>query len=94
LDKYGIKYEDLNEVEKETYKQEVFRTQNLTMGDVIENVRYMRDAVSLQLCDEEDDSKAKILKARLKNYLLLEAFLTAPEKAQKALERQMEQRVK
>ena len=91
LERYGIKYEDLNELERETYRKDQFNIKTLTVGDVLNNIRMMRDAVSLQLCDEEDPKKNAILKARLKNYILLEGFLSAPGKAQEALDRALKE---
>ena len=50
----------------------------------------MKNSIALQLSDltdvnEDSFTKDILLKARLKNYILLEAFLTAPDKAEKAL---------
>lgn len=50
----------------------------------------MKNSIALQLSDllvldEQSKEKDRLLKARLKNYLVLEAFLTSPEKAEKAL---------
>ena len=50
----------------------------------------MRDSVEQELTKTDLNSKQDLfLKARLRNYMLLEAFLSTPEKAQKALERAM-----
>ena len=89
LDELGIKYEDLNPVEKETFNQKAFDIKNFSITDVKQHVIDMKNAVALQLSDihdtEEDLEKDLILKARLKNYILLEAFLTSPDRAEKAL---------
>lgn len=89
LDELGLKYEDLNIVERETYQQAVFSVQNLSLDDVKVNIVEMKNAIAMQLCDIPDDTEHQDinckLKARLKNYLVLEAFLTVPEKAEKAL---------
>jgi hypothetical protein len=85
----GLKYEELNEQEKETYRQQNFQLQSLTAGDVLQHVRFMKDGVALQLCDVPDDTlnrdKNSKLKARLKNYIVMEAFLSTPEKAEQAI---------
>jgi len=89
LEEEGIKYEDLNPTEKETYNQKVFDIKNITIADLKQHIIDMKNSVALQLSDitdtDEDVEKDIMLKARLKNYILLEAFLTAPDKAEKAL---------
>lgn len=89
LKEQGLTYEDLNALERETYRQQVFNIKTLSLSDVIQNVIDMKNSIALQLCDIPDDTlnrdKNSKLKARLKNYLLLEAFLTSPERAEKAL---------
>jgi hypothetical protein len=89
LEEAGIKYEDLNPAEKETFNQKTFDIKNLSVADVKQHIIDMKNAVALQVSDihdtEEDLEKDLILKARLKNYILLEAFLTSPDRAEKAL---------
>lgn len=89
LEDEGIKYEDLNAVEKETFNQKAFDIKNITIADLKAHITDMKNAVALQLCDltdtDEEVEKDLILKARLKNYILLEAFLTTPDRAEKAL---------
>ena len=86
LEKQGLKYEDLNPVEKETYNAKVFDLKTLNVGDVLSHIQDMKNSIALQLTEIElSDEKDLMLKARLKNYLLLEAFLTAPERAEKAI---------
>ena len=87
LEEYGLKYEDLNIEERETYQSSYFNVKTLTVGDVRDYVTNMKNAIALQLSDlsGKDFEKNLILKARLKNYLLLETFLSAPDKAEKAL---------
>lgn len=90
LEENGIKYEDLNPQERETYSQKVFEVQSLSLGDLKDHIVNMKNSIALQLTSsmgdgEIDIRKELILKARLQNYLLLEAFLTAPEKAEKAI---------
>ena len=89
LEEEGLKYEDLNPLEKETFNQKAFDIKNISVADIKQHIIDMKNAVALQLCDihdtEEDLEKDLILKARLKNYILLEAFLTSPDRAEKAL---------
>lgn len=92
LEEYGLKYEDLNASERETYNSKVFEVKNLSITDLKEKIIDMKNSIALQLCDvlvdanDVDSIKKDFhLKARLKNYLMLEAFLTSPEKAEKAL---------
>jgi len=95
LQEYGLKYEDLNSAERETYKQSVFNIKNLSIGDLKSMIVEMKNSIALQLSDTPDtdeylDTNRK-LKARLKNYLVLEAFLTTPDKAEQALRKGLEE---
>ena len=48
----------------------------------------MKSSVSLELSNSKlGKNEDMYLKARLRNYILLEAFLETPEKAQEALDR-------
>lgn len=88
LDEQGLKYEDLNMVERETYKAMNFDVEAIASGDLKQHIVEMKNSIALQLCDvdgEKDKQKDVILKARLKNYILLDAFLNAPAKAEKAI---------
>lgn len=86
LEEYGLKFEDLNIEERETYNSSYFDIKSITLQDLKQHITDMKNAVALQLCDVASDiDKDRSLKARLKNYILLEAFLTAPEKAEQAL---------
>jgi len=88
----GLNYEDLNPEEKLTYNKSSFNLQKLTVSDVKNYVSDMKNSIALQLTDTPEESVAvrHILSARLKNYILLEAFLVRPEKAEEALNRQLE----
>ena len=47
----------------------------------------MRDSVEQELTKTGHDSKQDLfLKARLRNYMLLDAFMTTPEKAKEQIE--------
>ena len=92
LTKLGLKYEELNKLEKETLNtwMQSLRQNKLTLEQVRGYVISMRSAV------EQDLVKAKLgkrqdiyLKARLRNYMLLEAFMDSPKKAEEALERSL-----
>jgi hypothetical protein len=95
LEATGLKYEDLSPAERETFNQAVFSIKNLSIADLREYISDMKNTIALQLSEvtgseDADIEKDLVLKARLKNYILLEAFLTAPEKAEKALNKQLE----
>lgn len=106
LEKLGVKYEDLTSGEKETYKKwlSVLDTKPLTIEDLKYYIKQVKDVVSTELADCDEfvhfgpfkwvNRKHVGLKARLKNYLLLEAFLESKEKAKNTLEKQLEQRLK
>lgn|SRR3990167_3633320 len=89
LSKLGLKYENLNVAEKETLNQwlDLLSSKNLTVDDIKLYIRQMIYSVEQELTEVKHDSKQDLfLKARLRNYFLLEAFLETPEKAKRALE--------
>lgn len=97
LNKMGladIDYEDLNEAEKETVTSWIaaLEKNELTVDKVKDYLATMRASVAAELGNHlvvsfEDRIKDALLKARLRNYTLLENFLQAPDKARKAMER-------
>ena len=92
LEKYNVKYEDLSVAERETLHgwMKVLSEGKLSLDKVRAYFAAMRDAVENELTEPNlDKNKDIFLKARLRNYMLLEAFLSTPEKAKKALERAM-----
>ena len=92
LERVGLKYEDLNFDEKETLNGWMNQLQGnkLTIEDVRKNIVSMKESVEREITVVGLNTKQDtLLKARLRNYMLLEAFMTSPEKAEKALERQM-----
>lgn len=101
LDKFNLKFDDLNTAERETYMQwmQSLANKTLAVGNVKEYVEQMKDAVEAELAGYTEPKtlwefifRKRIdvyRRARLRNYLLLLAFLTGPEKAQKALERSL-----
>jgi hypothetical protein len=92
LERVGLKYEDLNFDEKETLNGWMKQLQGnkLTLEDVRKNIVSMKESVEREITVVGLNTKQDtLLKARLRNYMLLEAFMTSPEKAEQALERQM-----
>jgi len=92
LEKQGLNYEDLNHEEREVYNKANFNMKSLSVGDVKHYVSLMKNSVALQISDTpiDETNKIIILQARLKNYVLLEAFLMKPEIAEKAFRAGME----
>lgn len=89
LKKFNLKYEDLNVAEVETLTGWLTAAQesNLTTDKVRDYIRAMKHAVEEELTKYDLGSKQDLfLKARLRNYILLDAFLTSPEIARKRLE--------
>jgi hypothetical protein len=92
LKKYGLKYEDLNATEKETLNTWLVALQQgqLTIDKIKDYLKTMRDGVEQELTKIGHENKQDIfLKARLRNYMLLEAFLETPERAQKMIEKSL-----
>ena len=92
LKRYNLKYEDLDKSERETLHSwmEAIDKNKLTLEGVKSYISSMRDSVEVELTKIGHNSKEDIfLKARLRNYMLLEAFLSTPEKAKQALERSL-----
>ncbi len=103
LEKVGLKYDDLDTIGHAGEKEELNRmltslSQNqLTIEKVKTYISSMKFSVEQQLVDEPEfnyififkvlNRKQIYLKARLRNYMLLEAFLSTPEKAKEALDR-------
>jgi len=90
LEKLGLKYEDLNATERETLNSwlDALGKSQLTIESIKGYVSAMRDAVEQELAKAELNTKQDtFLKARLRNYMLLEAFLSTPEKAKAAIEK-------
>lgn len=93
LEEHGLNYEDLNPAERETYNKSNFQIKTINIGDIKNNISYMKNSIALQLCDTDGkDVNDKLLKARLKNYILLQSFLLAPEKAQEALNKRLDKK--
>lgn len=96
----GVKFDDLTTAEHDTLSQWLssLQKQELTLVDVRTYLEKMRDAVEDKLSDtpetetiflffQRPNRESVILKARLKNYMLLLAFLYSPERAKRALQK-------
>ena len=89
LKKIGLTYEDLSISEKETLNMwmESLQKNQLSLEKVREYIGAMKDAVAQELSKSDLGSKEDLfLKARLRNYMLLDGFLTSPEKAKQQIE--------
>jgi len=89
LDKVGYKYEDLNSDERDVLNGwiQALGKNEVTVERIREYIVSMKSSIENELTKTDFDSKKDILlKARLRNYMLLEAFLVSPKKARKALE--------
>jgi DNA replication initiation complex subunit (GINS family) len=83
----GIKIEKLTADEKQTYftMLDAVRESQLSVEKLRDYIISMRSAVEQELINTElGVDQDLFLKARLKNYMLLESFLISPEKAKKA----------
>ena len=105
LENVGLKYEDLDSPghlgEKEYLLDMVktLETKTLTIENLKEIIFSMRLNVTQEIVNEPEfnyififkvpNRKQILLKARLKNYLLLEEALTAPDKVRKSIEAQL-----
>lgn len=93
LNKFGLGYEDLTKAEWETLKGmlRAVENQNLTIEKIKEAVYEMKIAVERELPDVKHNSKQDImLKARLKNLLVLEGLFISPDIARRRIEEQLE----
>ena len=89
LEKYNLKYDDLKPAERETLNgwMEALEKNQLSVEKIRVYISSMKESVEQELTKVGHESKQDLLlKARLRNYMLLDAFLTSPEKARKALE--------
>jgi vacuolar-type H+-ATPase subunit E/Vma4 len=98
LDKFEVNYDDLNPAEKETYNQwiKALSSNQLTLESVKEYLNQLISAVERELTELKETTsfwtflygwkKDFYLKARLKNYLMIQDFLTAQDRAVKHIE--------
>jgi hypothetical protein len=101
LERFQSNYENLNSAERETLNKwlEALSQNELTVEKIKDYVVHLVNATEKDLADVKESTsfwsllfrrKQDIfLKARLKNYLTLQDFLTAPEKAKKHIEQSL-----
>lgn len=101
LKRLNLKYEDLTKGERDTLNTwlDGLSKSQVTLQTLTGYITSMRESVEQALIDEPEfnyiflfsipNRKQILLKARLRNYLLLESFLATPEKAKAALERSL-----
>jgi len=99
LQKMGLSGEILSEAETKSLERrlEMLKQQGMTVERIKTNLEEMRDIIEMELIDTPEfnyiflfkvpNRKQILLKARLDNCLLLLAFVSGPDKYQKALER-------
>jgi hypothetical protein len=98
LEKQGIKFEELNPAERETFQQwqKALAQNQLTVEGIKDYLKSLIEAVEKDLTDLKESTslftalfnwkRDFYLKARLKNYLMMYDFITAPDRAQKQIE--------
>jgi hypothetical protein len=89
LEKTGLKYEDLNPIEKETLNTWIDALQKgvVSVPKIKEYITSMKEAVEAELTKSDLGTKQDLfLKARLRNYMLLDSFLSTPERAKEQIE--------
>jgi len=94
LERLNLKYDDLTREEEATYHSmlESINKSKFTVDSIRDEISSMRESVEKELTKTTHNSKQDLfLKARLRNYVLLLAFLDTPEKAKRALERALSQ---
>lgn len=94
-------YDDLNSLEQEEYRKmlEVVESSKITLEDFRKHVKVMRQSVEAAFIDEpmyiyslpfpwmkRVNPRFEQLRARMKNYLLFEAFFEKPDRARDMLE--------
>jgi len=92
LEQAGLKYEDLDKAEEATLHKWLgsLERKEFTVNSIREYIVAMRRSVDEEVSKTGHNSKQDIfLKARLRNYILLEAFLDSPAKAKKMVERRL-----
>ena len=87
-----LDYEQLTEDERSTLltMSETLQKGELTVSGLKDFISQIKYSLENELTKHDLDPKQDIyLKARLRNMMLIEAFLIAPEKAKEAIERQI-----
>lgn len=97
LEEKGIKYEDLTPVEKETYLKAGKDIKAVDVDELHTHVKDMMLSLLVDLCTTPDTKemadKNRKLKARVHNYLLLDAFISAPHKTAEHLRKQIDKTI-
>lgn len=108
LEERGLKLEDLQGEAKEQYFEwlNMLETQPLSIEDMKSYLSAEKVKIELSLTEEpefkyhffglfkRENRKHLFLKARLRNYLLLEQFLQSPETKKKAIEGYLDRLIK
>ena len=106
LEKRGVKVEDLVGEELNVYTKmlETLESRPITIEDVKMSIRKAREEVSRELVETDEyeyvlwfrvvNRNHVGLKVRLKNYLLLEAFMQSKEAAKKELEKYIQSQIR
>lgn len=95
----GLKYEDLKAAERETFNRKLkeLEKSEITLSSWKEHISQMKTSIELEmskLSEEDLDDKQvrarmKYLLARLKNYILMEAYMQTPERAKEQFKIQL-----
>ena len=86
---FGLDYDDLRPDEQETYRKmlDVVQTSKVTLEDYKKYISTMRQSVEFALANDSlNKNQDLFLKARLKNYILMESFFDRPDRAKEMLE--------
>ncbi len=90
INTHGVKYSEMTPDEKKTFESmlDSVRKHTLSVDMIRDYIHSMRDAVEQELTRFDLTKEEDLyLKARLRNYMLLESFLISPERAKKELEK-------
>lgn len=106
LEDVGLKFEDLNDAERKTYYEmlDSVKQSVMTPDTLLNYIQTMKFQVEQELIEEPEfnrvfifkipNRKQILLKARMRNYMLLEAYLLSPKKAEAQLKRILKDRIK
>lgn len=89
LKQFNFSYEDLTTAERETLNGwlKIVTEKQVTVNDILTYCQRMIRTIEGELSEPDiPQNKDLFLKARLKNCLLLEQVITAPEKVRKQIE--------
>ena len=100
LENLGVKnHDELEPDEQKVYDKwlKALQVQEISPESIRQHITRMREIVEQKLSEEPEyitvlffkfrNDKNVFLKARLRNYLMLEAYLTSPQRAKEQLER-------